>query len=79
MEEDKIRELFENIDPEGKISSDRVEDFIARVKEMEINPPKDGDKIGDATVSILKKELEAEPDWRRRASIAAKIISNNLE
>lgn len=84
--EDEIRKLFEQLDPEGKIDQDRINGFIEAVKEMQQNPPKDGDRIGDAYVSILrekenqlKKEISEEPDWRKRASLAAQIISNNLE
>ncbi len=77
--EDEIRRIVEEIDPEGKISADRIEDFVAAIKEMQANPPKDGDKIGDMTVSVLQEQINNEPDWRKKASLAAKIISLGLE
>jgi hypothetical protein len=79
MIEKDIRQLFEEIDPEGKIPQGKMEELISSIQEMEKNPPKDGDKHGDYTVRVLKDQLATEPDWRRRASIAAKIISANLE
>jgi hypothetical protein len=79
MIEQEIRQLFEEIDPDGKISQSQMDEFIAAVKDLENNPLKDGDKHGDYTVSVLKDQLEVETDWRKKASIAAKIISLNLE
>jgi len=78
MEEDDIRRMFEEMDPENKIDPSKIEDFIQEIKNLELNPPKDGDKIGDATFSILEK-IQNEPDWRKRASLAAKLISLGLE
>jgi len=81
MEEDQIREFLEQLDPENKIDESRKEDFINAVKYFEKNPPKDGDRIGDAYISVLdlEKQLEVETDWRKKAAIAAKIISNKLD
>lgn len=79
MIEQDIRQLFDEIDPDGKISQSQMEEFIAAVKEIEKNPPKDGDRHGDYTVSVLQDQLAVETDWRKKASIAAKIISLNLE
>lgn len=74
MTEESLRQIIEQIDPDGKLSPDKVEDFIAAVKDKE-NPA--------ATVSSLEEQLKLqmtqESDWRKRASIAAKIISINLE
>ena len=82
MDEDKLREIFESIDPEGKISPERIDGFIQAVKESEINPPKEGeekDGLYFNTLDNLKVQLANEPDWKKRAVIAAKIISRNLE
>lgn len=81
--ENEIRALFEQMDPDNKISEDQINSFVSAVRDMKQNPPKDGDKIGDATVSILeelKTKLNEVPekDWRQRASIAARIISLGL-
>ena len=79
MIEQDIRQLFEEIDPEGKIPQSKMDEFIAAVKELEKNPPKDGDKHGDYTVSVLKDQLSVETDWRKKAALAARIISAELE
>lgn len=77
MNEDKTREILEGLD----IPSDKIDELIAVMKDQEEHPLKDGDKVGDAYISIggLEEQLKNEPDWRKRASIAAKIISRNLE
>lgn len=79
MNEDKIRQLFEEIDPEGKIPSEKIDELIGAIKEQELHPLKDGDKIGDVVFHTLKEQMETETDWRKKASIAAKIISLGLE
>lgn len=83
MIEQDIRRLMEEIDPKGEIDQSKVEELIAAVKELEANPPKDGDRVGDYTVSVLesdlKEKLAVETDWRKKASIAAKLISLGLE
>ena len=82
MIEEDIRKLFEEIDPEGKIPQAKMEEFVAAVKNLETNPPKDGDTVGAYKVSVLgdlKSRLDAETDWKKRAAIAAKIISIDLE
>lgn len=81
MEEDKIRQFIDEIDPDGKLPRDNVENFIQGVLDIQKNPPKDGDKIGDLTVSIggLRAQMEFETDWRKKASLAAKIISLGLD
>ena len=45
MEESKIRELIEEIDPDNKISEDKAQRFIEAINENEKNPPKDGKAI----------------------------------
>lgn len=79
MIEKDLRQLFEEIDPKGEISQAKVEEFIASIKEVEKNPPQDGDRHGDYTVSVLKDQLAVETDWRKKAAIAARIISLDLE
>lgn len=88
MEEDKIRQLLEDIDPEGKIPSANIEAFVQAVKELESNPLKDGDtrtfidengKEQTIVFSHLKEQINQETDWRKKASIAAKIISLKLD
>lgn len=77
MNEDKTREILEGLD----IPSNKIDELIAVMKDQEEHPLKDGDRVGDAFISIgsLEEQLANETDWRKRASIAAKIISRNLE
>lgn len=81
MEEEKFRQLIEEIDPEEKIPLEKIDELIATIKEQELHPLKNGDKVGDVIISIggLKEQLEIETDWRKRAAIAAKIISIDLD
>lgn len=88
MEEDKIRQLFEEIDPDGKIPSEKIDELIGAMKEQELHQLKDGDRRtyidenGEEKTIVfhtLKEQLENETDWRKKASIAAKIISLGLE
>lgn len=78
INENKIREILEQIDPDGKIPSSKIEELISTIKDQEEHPLKDGDKVGDAIYSTLEEQLKNEPDWKKRAIIAAKIISHNL-
>lgn len=85
INEQTIREIIEQCDPEGKVSQATVEEIVARVKEFEINPPKDGDSVPGSPGFVygvleeeLKKQIMQEPDWRKKAALAAKIISINL-
>lgn len=78
--EDEIFKLFEQIDPENKIGDEKRQNFITAFIEMENNPPNDGDERDGLKYNILelKKEIDNEEDWRKKASIAAKIISLGL-
>ena len=42
MEESEIRQIFEEIDPEGKISQGQMEELIIAIKNNIKNPPTDG-------------------------------------
>lgn len=77
--EDEIRKFIEELDPEGKIHPDKIEDFIDSIKEMEKHQIQDGEKKGDYTFNTIKDQINSEPDWRKRASLAAKIVSLGLE
>jgi len=77
MEEDNIRCLFEEVDPEGKIPQSKIEEFIASVKNL--GQPTSENKVTGNEIAMIKGQLETETDWRKRASLAAKLISLNLE
>jgi hypothetical protein len=79
MDEDRVRQLFEEIDPQGQIPESRIDELIAVMKDQELHPLKDGDKIGDAVFNTLNDKMENEPDWRKKAALAARIISASLD
>ena len=61
------------------IPSEKAEEIIIAAGEMNKAAPADnGAKIEDK-VEIIRQELRQEMDWRKRASLAAKIISLRLE
>ena len=77
MEESEVRRIVEEIDPDGDISPALVDELVYQMKEA--LERKEGDKRGDATYHTLREEFEIEPDWRKRASLAAKMVSVNLD
>lgn len=79
VNEDKIRQVFEQLDPEGKISHAKVEELINAVRELELNNEENPVRAAGTSEADLKAQLDVETDWRKRARIAAKIISLNLE
>lgn len=79
MDEEKVRQLFEEIDPHGQIPESKIDELISVMRDQEKNPLKDGDMIGDAVFHTLKDEMENEPDWRKKAALAARIISASLD
>lgn len=77
MNEQEIRRIFEEIDPKGQIPQSMLEEFVAQLKLVERGEGKENHPDG-ANVSMLREQLATESDWRKRTSIAAKIISLNL-
>lgn len=75
MNEEKTREILEGLE----IPEDKINELLAVMKDQEEHPLKDGDKVGDYTFHTLKEQMDNETDWRKKASLAAKIISINLE
>ncbi len=76
MEENKIRETLEGLD----IPSDKIDEFMITLKQVNENPDEKYIQNGAYDIVVhLKEQLQNETDWRKRASIAAKIISLNLE
>ena len=79
MNEDKIRRIIEQqIPTDSGISQNNIEDIVAALEELEekkvTSPP-----ITENRINELKTMMNTEQDWRKKASIAAKIISINLE
>lgn len=75
MEEDKIVEILEGLE----IPSNKIDEFMAAFKQIQENPDEKDIQVGPYTITHLKEELNNETDWRKKASIAAKIISLGLE
>lgn len=75
MEEDKIIEILDGLG----IPSEKIDEFLVAIKQMNENPDEEDLQIGDYTITHLKEQLVNETDWRKKASIAAKIISLGLE
>lgn len=73
MELKDIRVLMEEIGVEG----DKIDEFIYSL-EREKKDGKVEDEVPALSEVDLKIALSAEPDWRKRAALAARIISNNL-
>ena len=77
MNEQSIRQAIEQVDSEGKIPSAVVDELVSSLTQ-------EGDK-GDTTAiqetleDRLREQLGNEQDWRKKASIAARIISINLD
>lgn len=77
MNEDKIREVIEQADPGGKIPPAMIEELVNSIKSSKALDPAPG-KAG-MIYDSLKDQLSRETDWRRKASLAARIISLGLE
>lgn len=79
MDENKIREMFEEIDPEGKIPEGKIDELISTLKEQEEHIVNDENKTESNIFKTLREQIGAEPDWRKRAAMAARLISSGLE
>ncbi len=81
--EQEIRRVLEQLDPERKISSEKIEEVVIAIKELEDSPPRDGEVRNGMHFSVLegelKQQIEIETDWRKKAALAAKLVSLNLE
>lgn len=75
MNESEIRQIIEEVDPGGKISQSTLEELVVSLSKNNkntVSPVIDLEKN-------IKDQMELETDWRKKASLAAKIISLNLE
>ena len=79
IDEREIRQVIEEIDPEGEISNAQVEELVVAMRGLGESLNKDQTTIYGAIEETLKVQLMVETDWKKRATIAAKIISTNLE
>ena len=78
MKEDEIREIIERVDPKGEISQNTQEDLVAALSIPTHGRVEDMGEVIEDDNKKLKIQIEEETDWRKRAELAAKIISNHL-
>lgn len=76
--EQEVRQIIEKIDPSGKLTQSIQEELVMALSENDKRQPEKKTPIASIEFA-LKEELRHEPDWRKRAAIAAKIISINLD
>lgn len=75
MDPEQVRLALEGLD----VPSDKIDEFLRFVSLSDDEQNKIAEESG-LTVADLEMELiNPELDWRRKATIAAKIISRNLE
>ena len=76
--EQEIRQIVEKIDPKGELSQSVQEELIIALSEVKTDSV--NKKVPVASIEYaIKEEMKNETDWRKRASLAAKIISINLD
>ena len=75
MEEDEIRMMVEQIDPEGDISDSKKEEIVARMMERFRAPAPAEEAHANQVDEVVE---EPSDDWRVRASRAARNISRDL-
>lgn len=76
MNESEIRQIIEEVDPKGKISQSTLEELVVSLSK---NNKKNVSPIIVDLEKNIKDQMELETDWRKKATLAAKIISLNLE
>lgn len=79
MQEDEVRRIIEQQVPvESGLSQQSIEDLVAALTVPERKFDEEKNDTPDR-IDELKIALEREEDWRKKASLAAQIISVNLE
>ena len=78
MKEETIRQIIEEVDPEGKLPQATVEELVVSLKGTGEKSSEDKDEDID-DIQKLQEQILNEPDWKRRASLAARIISKGLD
>ena len=77
MTEEEIRQTIEQVDPDGKIPEDTVNQLIGFI--MDKIEPEFRNAVPEGSVEeSLRKQISEETDWRKKAEIAARLISHNL-
>ena len=87
MNEDVVRQIIEETISESEISSDNIDDLVFSIKERIQDGVEDNIKEEDKSnvlsesdnVEELKVKIGETDDWREKAKISARIISQDLD
>lgn len=85
MNEDVVRQIIEETISESEISSDNIDDLVFSIKEriQDGVEDKEEDKSNvlseSDNVEELKVKIGETDDWREKAKISARIISQDLD
>jgi len=74
MNKDEIRTVLEEVG----VEKDKLEEAVEAVSASREQEQPAENMSREATEIALKCKLDSETDWRKRAAIAARIISLNL-
>lgn len=74
MDKDKLVRILE----EYKIKPELIDEILIQVNDIKSDPIKEAE-FHDETELFLNSQLHEAVDWRKRAAIAAAIISHRLD
>ena len=77
MNNSEIRDLMESIG----VEPEKIDEFLYHLDEAQVDMAQGEDKtvVQEFDNTDLKTQMLTEPDWRKRASLAAQILAKNLE
>ena len=75
MNEGKIQKILEDIDPEGNLSDEAVFQLTESMRDASMEENLHEGESYDS----LREQLEEETNWRKKAKLAARIISLGLD
>jgi len=78
MDKEKLIAILEDTLIDSSFKANEIEEILHQVNQIKNDPEKYED-FNDQTEILLKANLDKVVDWRKRAAIAAAIISYNLE
>lgn len=76
MNEEEIKGLIYHLEEVGA-SSDVIDEVVAALPKR--RPQEAIESLENDAILLAKREIADEPDWRKRASLTAGIISNKLD
>lgn len=76
MKQEQIVEILNSLNTDNKIPDEKIQEIA---KSLEENHDLNEDPKIKETLEDLNDKMENEFDWKKRAALAAKIISLNLE